>query len=297
VLKSIIMSAEHIDPFDLLINGERATDAEIQRMEQAAVDILEPLAVTATREYGYVSDSGALALVRSHSLHGEQAPTGTLIEILLAESADKGPCFQIVFNPNNRLHDLRFDNGNAQALNDAYLVAGNLLASDAVRDDEEGGAFLNCLQRITAICAGTARGNGDEAQYMADIARRLLVARTHYETQHTEHYLESDDGSTLRLVQRKEVADRADRVQGGPLELQINYKVPSKKAHYSYVRHADGRTTLECLSLGSPNETQDTVERGALNEFRQHYGMDQPSRHDVVLLTGIMQEVLVSQQD
>lgn len=295
------MSVQDRDPLDIVINGEWATQKNIEYMETLALELLEGADPLFRRKIHY-----ELFEAESHptlTLYIQEDPAaevpGVAAYIELSTYAETDACFAMVFGYDNCLIHMEHDSGEEgeDGLVEAYNIVDALLESDLALD-APGRLIAEQLKVIIQQLNGTRSPESisllPTGEHIADIVRSLVYERSSLMVQEREFGLALSENHTIRVLGRQVVSHVMHDDEDNHELLEVYYEDREADIEYYYCsRNGERRLESFAASKGSDDEDLDDEHKNLLaEEILKDALPPKPTAHDVQLLT---QELLEAQ--
>lgn len=288
-----LMTTWGYDPFGASVNGERASDADLEVMEHLAFDLLAPLPNERYKQYGYNLGEPILTFMTRES--DDEASQGVYASARVAHGDYDEIMVDMVYDADNDLNELYLRDEDeavrtARALTQAMIDSGELEPREIALTSFMNNTFSFMLGEVSATSyeASMAVQIGKLQLEAADLIRELVDEKAPHTVEVTEFSWPVDEHGELLIVRHTILGE--EDVDGDIWipHLQIDYRDLGRGFSYCYTREQDGARTLDTTALSDlvDRDFSDyTEEDEQVEELRELLGADIPGKHDVDLLT------------
>jgi hypothetical protein len=291
------------NPFELLINGEPATDTAISTMERLAGALLQPLPAEQHRHFGFESQGGAIILFSTY-LYEEDETGYEHARVSLASGNYANILFSLDFGPDNQPSSVFCPH--AKSLTDAAKITQDLLGFDEL--EPEAAAVTQHIQSLVFCLSGligpeqlgpaATEEEEQEIRLLGDVVRKMVKQKTSCMVRIKEYGLPLDDTCSLVITEHQLVGTPGihDSKEEIP-KLRIVYEDYLNDIIYCYDREQNGTVRLNTSSVADKHAAAQDKHMDphelAVKGFRTQLGMDRPGKDDVELITDKLLEASV----
>jgi hypothetical protein len=285
------MSTGERDPLDILINGELASREDLEMLDTLATDLLRTQSGFLVREFGFLTDDGAMMTMTSHVDEEEELP-GSTVSLTLGGFDEYDSNFQVIFGYDGSLSLLGFDD--EEGLKQAVDISNKLLESN-VLIDIRARKIAEHLGRLAAFSCGKLPleklGNMGGGVHVADAARGFLADYAGQTIRHTEFGMPIGENADIHVVGQELYGEQEDCLvtQESPV-LQIIFEDREKGTEYYYAKYQEdeGKSERELnvtpIALDEVFDNANETLEDEIEELLETTGMNEPTTNDVRLL-------------
>ncbi len=281
---------------------ELASKEDKEWLERCAADVLENMVAEERLQYGYITESGAMLVLRTVTREDE-ITLGSYASVLICREHDTNSLLTLTFGYSNQQTEQGYD-----GIDDLMQVAGivqELLDSGLVPDEDQivlQYAKNKALYAMGLISEGEvdvfAESEGSRPAHIANVIRSQVAARSETVDYNICTVEELDDGSSISVelsLYSGGIAYEEDILANTPL-LKVIYSKADGTRNVSYLRYPNDEEELfDWNPYGGDVYDEEWAEfeqvaESAMPEEAENFELS-PTKVGVDLLTGAIIEL------